>query len=169
MHFEIIEDKYLCVKNSRNLKYSCLSSKSLNFEESYDKNDESFQWEIQDIDEGVIVIKENDIYNPDKNNDPPKIYQPLDFDCPIDNFPCCSDNTEIIYTDEEGNWGLENDEWCFINKSTTTTTIISTPTSSECYFETLGYSCCPSEITEVAYTDEDGNKWGIINNEWCGI
>jgi len=24
MHFEIIEDKYLCVKNSRNLKYNCL-------------------------------------------------------------------------------------------------------------------------------------------------
>jgi len=58
MHFEFIEDKYLCVKNSRNLKYNGLSSKTLNFEESYDKNDESFQWEIQDIDNGIIIHKE---------------------------------------------------------------------------------------------------------------
>lgn len=44
----------------KNLKYHCLNSKSINFEELYDKNDENFQWEIQDIDEGVIVLKKNE-------------------------------------------------------------------------------------------------------------
>jgi len=43
MHFEFVEDKYLCFKNNRKQKYNCLSSKTLNFEETYDKNDQSFQ------------------------------------------------------------------------------------------------------------------------------
>jgi len=128
MHFEFVEDKYLCVKNNRNQKYNCLSSKTLNFEETYDKNDQSFQWEIQDIDGGVITRKETDPYNPDRNHDLPKDSpdNTSTSDCPVDDYPCCSPEiTEVAYTDETGTWGIENDGWCFISGST------STPKSSE--------------------------------------
>jgi len=52
-------------------------------------------------------------------------------------YPCCSpENTEIIYTDEEGNWSFENGDLCLMSGSTTTTTTTiveptSTPTNSE--------------------------------------
>jgi hypothetical protein len=134
MHFEFVEDKYLCVKNNRNQKYNCLSSKTLNFEETYDKNDESFQWEIQDIDNGVIIHKENDPYNPDRNNDPPKISPPSDSDCPVDDYPCCSPEiTEVIYTDDKGDWGSENGDWCLIFNSSQ---------SSEPEYPFQDYPCC---------------------------
>jgi hypothetical protein len=128
MHFEFVEDNYLCFKNNRNQKYNCLSNKTLNFEETYDKNDQSFQWEIQDIDGGVITRKETDSYNPDRNNDLPKNSpdNTSTSDCPVDDYPCCSPEIiEVPYTDEIGTWGVENDEWCLISGST------STPKSSE--------------------------------------
>ncbi|KAG4108524.1 hypothetical protein H8356DRAFT_1068310 [Neocallimastix lanati (nom. inval.)] len=195
MHFEFVEDKYLCVKNNRNQKYNCLSSKTLNFEETYDKNDESFQWEIQDIDNGVIIHKENDPYNPDRNNDPPKISPPSDSDCPVDDYPCCSPeiteviytddkvnhlslnihsriihavadrNTNIVDTDENGSWGFENGDWCHILSDITITT--PTPTCSSKFAE-LGYPCCSDPNTAVVSTDATGS-WGIENGDWCGI
>ena len=32
-------------------------------------------------------------------------------------YPCCknSKNTSVIYTDEDGDWGLENGQWCGIH------------------------------------------------------
>jgi len=73
-------------------------------------------------------------------------------------YPCCKGNT-VVYTDNDGNWGVENDKWCGIsNKSSSFAT---------CWSETLGYPCCTS-TSEVMYTDNDG-KWGVENNNWCGI
>ncbi|KAL6625936.1 hypothetical protein U3516DRAFT_853824 [Neocallimastix sp. 'constans'] len=96
----IKDHKYLCVKNSRNLKYNGLSSKTLNFEESYDKNDESFQWEIQDID----------------NVD--------DYSC------CSPKITDVAYMDETGTWGIENDDCEPTTTVNTTTTTISSTVST---------------------------------------
>eukprot|EP00833_Pecoramyces_ruminatium_P017192 jgi/Orpsp1_1/1191224/evm.model.d7180000084209.1 len=31
-------------------------------------------------------------------------------------YPCCSEFASIEYTDEDGNWGIENDQWCGIIK-----------------------------------------------------
>ncbi|ORX84303.1 acetylxylan esterase [Anaeromyces robustus] len=38
---------------------------------------------------------------------------------------------------------------------------------TECFSLALGYSCC-QKTTAVIYEDKDG-KWGIENNQWCGI
>ncbi|KAL6604760.1 cellulose or protein binding domain-containing protein, partial [Neocallimastix sp. 'constans'] len=74
-------------------------------------------------------------------------------------YPCCKGNT-VIYTDEQGAWGIENDNWCGIESS-------STPSSSaSCWAKSLGYNCCSH--CSVSYTDENG-KWGVENNVWCGI
>lgn len=75
----------------------------------------------------------------------------------ITEYPCCSPgNTVVVETDALGNWGLENDDWCFISKPTV------------CEFEDLGYSCCSPDNTEVIATDENGT-WGYENEDWCGI
>lgn len=68
------------------------------------------------------------------------------------NYECCQSNN-VIYTDSEGNWGVENGNWCLMPSNT-------------CEFEKLGYTCCSH--CNIVYTDSDGN-WGIENNNWCGI
>jgi len=71
-------------------------------------------------------------------------------------YRCCSDpNTPIVYQDQDGDWGVENNDWCGI------------PKSESCWSEPLGYKCC-STCSEVFYTDNDG-KWGLENNDWCGL
>jgi len=70
-------------------------------------------------------------------------------------YQCCEKNV-IVYTDESGDWGVENNQWCGIVKSSVKRICKSYPQ----------YPCC--EGNEVVYTDEQG-KWGIENNRWCGI
>jgi len=70
-------------------------------------------------------------------------------------YSCCSSaNTPVAYTDGDGDWGVENGNWCGIQKES-------------CWAEKLGYSCCTS-TSQVVYTDGDG-KWGVENGNWCGI
>jgi len=38
--------------------------------------------------------------------------------------------------------------------------------NDDCFALDLGYKCCNNN--DVVYTDESG-KWGVINDEWCGI
>jgi len=75
-------------------------------------------------------------------------------------YPCCSSsNTKIVYQDESGDWGIENNNWCGITKID--------KTSEKCWSINLGYPCC-SKCIDAIYTDADG-RWGIENNKWCGI
>jgi mannan endo-1,4-beta-mannosidase len=67
-------------------------------------------------------------------------------------YPCCIGDY-VVTTDENGDWGVENNEWCgIVHKS--------------CWSEPLGYPCCVGNT--VISTDESGD-WGVENNEWCGI
>jgi len=75
-------------------------------------------------------------------------------------YPRC-DNCEVIYSDEDGEWGFENNNWCGIDSENCSNEI---PT--EFWSEKLGYPRCDN--CEVIYTDGDG-KWGYENNNWCGI
>ncbi|KAG4102989.1 hypothetical protein H8356DRAFT_1648349 [Neocallimastix lanati (nom. inval.)] len=76
-------------------------------------------------------------------------------------YECCSSECEVVYTDEDGNWGVENDQWCGCED--TKSEIVTT----ECATSILekGYSCCPKDC-KVLYTDEEGT-WGINNYKWC--
>eukprot|EP00833_Pecoramyces_ruminatium_P003766 jgi/Orpsp1_1/1177798/evm.model.c7180000062897.1 len=69
-------------------------------------------------------------------------------------YPCCKGN-DVVYTDEDGKWGVENNEWCGIADD------------SNCWATKFNYPCCEN-TREVVYTDEDGN-WGVENGDWCGI
>ncbi|OUM64394.1 Non-catalytic module family DOC2 [Piromyces sp. E2] len=84
-------------------------------------------------------------------------------------YKCCSTNCTPTFTDEDGEWTVENGEWCGCTSSS------NTPNNddnvkyiSKCSMKITnkGYSCCPIDC-EVIYTDDDGT-WGLDNNEWCG-
>nr|AWI67023.1 Polysaccharide lyase family 11 [Neocallimastix frontalis] len=73
-------------------------------------------------------------------------------------YPCCSSGVAVIYTDNDGPWGVENNDWCGISN---------TSSATSCFSVALGYNCC-QQTTEVVYVDNDGS-WGIENGDWCGI
>jgi hypothetical protein len=71
-----------------------------------------------------------------------------------DGYPCCKTTNVVIETDGNGEWGIENDQWCGIRK---------------CWSLKLDepYPCCVY-ATEIIYTNENG-KWSMENGDWCGI
>ena len=73
-------------------------------------------------------------------------------------YPCCKGNN-VLYTDSDGKWGVENGNWCGIGGSTNS--------NASCWSQALGYPCCTS-TSDVVYQDGDGD-WGVENNNWCGI
>ncbi|ORX49021.1 cellulase A [Piromyces finnis] len=76
-------------------------------------------------------------------------------------YNCCN-NCDVYYTDNEGKWGVQNNDWCFIDNNRCG----GNNNSGYCKFESLGYRCCNG--CDVVYTDSDGN-WGVENGNWCGI
>ncbi|KAG4097105.1 coth-domain-containing protein [Neocallimastix lanati (nom. inval.)] len=78
-------------------------------------------------------------------------------------YSCCKKNCYVYYTDKDGKWGVEDNQWCGIIES------VCEPkyASSQCYGETTKeYPCC--EGCKTAYRDNNG-KWGYENNNWCSI
>jgi len=75
-------------------------------------------------------------------------------------FPCCSDSNAIVYyTDSNGQWGLENNNWCGKPNSN----------NGNCWSSKYGYKCCSTySCRNSVYNDADG-QWDIENGDWCGI
>ncbi|ORX85431.1 hypothetical protein BCR32DRAFT_229746 [Anaeromyces robustus] len=89
-------------------------------------------------------------------------------------YPCCTDpHTKVVYHDDEGDWGVENKEWCFIPVDQEEKKEDDDKKDQEpqliriCNSEKYGYSCCKTE-QKVVYTDSQGD-WGIEDGNWCGI
>jgi len=78
-------------------------------------------------------------------------------------YKCCSPKCTVEYTDEDGDWGVENGQWCGCGGG-------NTPSKPTCPNSIIsqGYSCCSSNNCEVYYVDESG-KWGVENGNWCGL
>jgi len=73
-------------------------------------------------------------------------------------YPCC-EGDKVVYTDKDGDWGVENGKWCGIGNG-------HSEDDNTCFAVALGYKCC--EKCKVVYTDEVGD-WGVEKNKWCGI
>ncbi|ORX76941.1 hypothetical protein BCR32DRAFT_329130 [Anaeromyces robustus] len=76
-------------------------------------------------------------------------------------YKCCPSGCVVVFTDNDGTWGVNNGEWCGCN----TDESLNSCSSS---IRSLGYSCCSDNNCTVYATDESG-KWGIENDQWCGI
>jgi len=74
-------------------------------------------------------------------------------------YPCCK-GIKVVFTDRDGDWGIENGRWCGIGKGN------SNEVDNSCFSVPLGYRCC--ESCKVVYTDKSGD-WGVEHNKWCGI
>jgi len=80
-------------------------------------------------------------------------------------YSCCKSCKDVVFTDSDGKWGIEGDDWCGI------------PTSCEKGNDKVndndtckgakGYSCCKSSC-DFYYEDSD-NKWSVENDDWCLI
>ncbi|KAG4096863.1 galactose-binding like protein [Neocallimastix lanati (nom. inval.)] len=73
-------------------------------------------------------------------------------------YSCCKETTIVVSEDSDGQWGIENGNWCGIPKE---------EPGSSCWAESQGYNCCPPG-TKAEFVDNSGS-WGVVNNEWCGI
>jgi len=71
-------------------------------------------------------------------------------------YPCCKGDN-VVFTDEDGDWGVENNKWCGIGDG---------HSEDSCFSAPLGYPCC--ESCNVVYTNEDGG-WGVEHGKWCGM
>ncbi|ORX58402.1 hypothetical protein BCR36DRAFT_580029 [Piromyces finnis] len=76
-------------------------------------------------------------------------------------YSCCKSCINVAYKDNDGEWGIENNNWCGIPK-----TCQSNSSSSKCN-GAQGFPCCQNTC-EVYTTDSDGD-WGVENNDWCLI
>jgi len=87
-------------------------------------------------------------------------------DCWAEDFgyKCCDpSNNKVRVTDDDGEWGVENGEWCGINYNPD-----AKKSTSGCWAEELGYKCCSKPNMKVIEKDDDG-EWSVEHNEWCGI
>nr|AWI67002.1 Carboxyl esterase family 4 [Piromyces sp.] len=74
-------------------------------------------------------------------------------------YKCCTSSTVVAYTDSNGQWGIQNDDWCGIPNTN----------NRNCWARNLGYNCCSTQSCRNAqFSDTDG-QWDIENGEWCGI
>jgi len=76
-------------------------------------------------------------------------------------YKCCSPNCKTVYVDKDGNWGVENNQWCGCMNEVP-------KKKGDCSkkITDLGFDCCPKNC-KVIYKDEDGD-WGVHNGQWCG-
>ena len=78
-------------------------------------------------------------------------------------YPCCTGD-KVILTDDDGDWGVENNQWCGIDKKEDPGFFDKKEDS--CFSIDYGYPCC--ESCHVILSDGAGD-WGVEDNQWCGI
>jgi len=119
---------------------------------------------------GIISIygaKSTGSYDPNPSPGPnPPPYNPSQLtECPASitnqGYKCCHVGCVTSYVDQDGDWAVENGEWCGCGT-------IPKP-KPKCYANVIaqGYPCC-SSCGPVVYQDQDGN-WGVENDDWCGL
>jgi len=125
-------------------------------------------WEVTNEDELPIIKFE---YNPEMIKEDKKskefilkLKKSTTSDCSMNGYKCCSDShAKIVYQDNDGEWSIEDNEWCIIKKEEEEKEpkLIRT-----CINDALGYSCCKER--KILYTDSFG-QWGVENGDWCVI
>lgn len=116
-------------------------------------NNNSFIWQIVENSNVSNVTQPTNNVQPTSSVQPTNNVKPTNTvkDCAFTalGYPCCSpNNTNVIYQDETGNWGVENNDWCGIS-------ITTVKTAANCWSKSLGFPCC-STCQAAVYTDNDG-------------
>jgi len=77
-------------------------------------------------------------------------------------YECCDIPCTVLYTDRDGDWGAQNDEWCGCGGDFTSNIFDCSPN-----FYLNGYNCC-FECGEVVKEDEIG-KYSMEYGKLCGV
>ena len=110
---------------------------------------------IQDVFNQGITLYLNDVYFVAT----PKTEEPIDENCWASalGFNCCKTTKTVVFEDQDGSWGVEDDFWCGIVEDKEET----------CWSTKLGYPCC--EVSNAIYSVDDNGSWGYENDHWCGL
>jgi len=110
---------------------------------------------IQDVYNKGITLYLNDVYFVAA----PKTEEPIDENCWASalGFNCCKTTKTVVFEDQDGSWGVEDDFWCGIVEDKEET----------CWATKLGYPCC--EDSNVIYSVDANGSWGYEDDHWCGI
>lgn len=145
IHFKIVDNEYICIKNNVDPEDRCLSGKTMSF--GTDK-DEWSEWYIESWDGKIVnsideIVRNNPnldfgVFKPDSSistltttktsSTSKKTPTPTTRNCPFQDYPCCSpENKSIEFIDADGFWGIENDDWCHIINNNASSTPSPTP------------------------------------------
>jgi len=96
---------------------------------------------------------------PEKPEEPKEPKEPKDDECwsVAYGYECC-DDCNVIKSDELGDWGSRNGEWCGIKASLCKTGTEGCPKTN--------YPCCSHCIVD---NEDKTARWGIENGDWCTI
>jgi len=89
-----------------------------------------------------------------------RTYEEKNGGCRNSGYSCCVLTKKVELTDNVGQWGVENGEWCLFEEDIV---------NDKCWALAEGYPCCKNKDAKVYSTDKHGKKWGIEDNNWCGI
>jgi hypothetical protein len=83
-------------------------------------------------------------------------------------YPCCNNpDLEVVFSDENGDWSVENNQWCglvpIVNGPATDCMVF----EPECWSSEYNYECCTEKPNDL-FKDDKG-LWGMVNGGWCGI
>lgn len=71
-------------------------------------------------------------------------------------YQCCSIDVDPIFSDIDGIWGSENNQWCGI---------INSPSNEN---NCEDNNCCNNSKIKISYINNDG-YWGVESGSWCKI
>jgi len=72
-------------------------------------------------------------------------------------YACCSSSIDVIFTDDDGQWAIEKDNWCGLQKNC----------NKQLSCTAQGYPCC--KYSNIVYFEDSDGKWSVENDEWCLI
>ncbi|KAG4101255.1 hypothetical protein H8356DRAFT_280328 [Neocallimastix lanati (nom. inval.)] len=118
-------------------------------------------WTFESVDGSSSNNSNNNSSNNNNNNNNSSEEKPAGAACWSIGigYNCCK-SCNVVYKDNDGEWGVENDKWCGISAD------CATQNASKC-IGAQGYPCCQSTC-DVISTDSDG-KWSVENDDWCLI
>ncbi|ORX84870.1 hypothetical protein BCR32DRAFT_217495 [Anaeromyces robustus] len=124
-----------------------------------------------------ILAKDINTYLKQNEKDSREItHEPLQENTSQDNcwslklgYSCCTSNDIILYSDADGDWSVENNEWCGIIKSNNNNKEEEDDYDDECWADYFNYKCCSTRNCRSVYLTDANGDWDIEDGQWCGI
>ncbi|ORX43651.1 hypothetical protein BCR36DRAFT_586584 [Piromyces finnis] len=117
----------------------------------------SYGFDIDEINKEAAEYNKTGKYSPKEE---PIKEEPIEKDecwSSVFGYECC-ENCNVIESDEHGDWGVKNGEWCGIKTSLCKTGKEGCPKTD--------YPCCSHCNVSV---EDKTSRWGVENGEWCTI